>query len=309
MATIAISGASGFVGSALARTLAARGDRVKPLLRGRSSSEGIRWDPLRGEIDHAALAEVDAVVHLAGENVAGARWSAAQKQRIEASRVQGTSLLATALAARSDKPRVFVSASATGFYGTHGDEPLSEQAPAGHDFLAQVCQRWEAAAEPARDAGIRVAHPRFGLVLHPSGGALAKMLPAFRLGVGGKLGSGAQFMSWVALEDAIAALVFALARPELSGAFNVTAPEPVTNEAFTRALGAALARPTVLPVPGFALRALFGEMAEVALLSGARVVPQKLLAHGFTFAQPELAPYLANVLSARAREPQANGLS
>jgi uncharacterized protein len=296
VATIAISGASGFVGSALSRALLARGDRVLALVRPGSRQEGIRWDPVRGEIDQAALAGVDAVVHLAGENVAEGRWSEAQKQRIAQSRIQGTTLLARALAALAQKPSVFVSASAVGFYGAHGGEPLDERAQAGHDFLAEVCQQWEAAAEPARAAGIRVVHPRLGIVLHPSGGALAKMLPAFRLGAGGKLGSGEQFMSWVALEDAIAALLFALARPELSGPYNVTAPEPVTNEALTRALGVALSRPTLMTVPRFALRALFGEMAEVALLSGARVMPAKLLAHGFLFAQPALAPYLASVL-------------
>jgi uncharacterized protein (TIGR01777 family) len=296
MATIAISGASGFVGSALGRTLVARGDRVRALVRPGSRVQGIRWDPERGEIDAAALAGVDAVVHLAGESVAGGRWSDAQKQRIEQSRVNGTRLLAHALAQLERKPEVLLSASAVGFYGAHGSEPLDERDSGGEDFLAQVCKRWEAAAEPAREAGIRVVHPRLGLVLHPSGGALAKMLPAFRLGVGGKLGSGAQFMSWVALEDTVAALSFALSRRELSGPLNVTAPEPVTNEAFTRALGAALSRPTVLPVPRFALRALFGEMAEVALLSGARVKPKQLLDHGFSFAQPQLTPYLASVL-------------
>jgi uncharacterized protein (TIGR01777 family) len=296
VATIAISGASGFVGSALSQVLLARGDRVEALVRPGSRREGIRWDPVRGEIDQAALAGVDAVVHLAGENVAGGRWSEGQKQRIAQSRVQGTSLLARALASLTHKPGVFVSASAVGFYGAHGSEPLDERAPVGHDFLARVCQQWEAAADPARAAGIRVVHPRLGLVLHPSGGALAKMLPAFRLGVGGKLGSGEQFMSWVALEDAVAALVFALSRHELTGPYNVTAPEPSTNEALTRALGAALSRPTLMTVPRFALRALFGEMAEVALLAGARVLPEKLRAHGFVFAQPALAPYLASVL-------------
>lgn len=285
----------------------ARGDRVKVFVRPgsaqaraaspeRNLADAIRWDPLRGEIEQAALAGVDAVVHLAGENVADGRWSEAQKQRIEQSRVNGTSLIARALAVLDPKPELFVSASAVGFYGAHGSEPLDERDPVGSDFLAQVCQRWEAAAEPARQAGIRVVHPRFGIVLHPSGGALAKMLPAFRLLVGGKLGNGSQFMSWIALEDTVAALSFALLRRELVGPVNVTAPEPVSNETFTRALSAALARPALMTVPRFALRALFGEMAEVALLSGARVRPQKLLDQGFSFAHPELAAYLASVL-------------
>lgn len=306
MATIAISGASGFLGSALVHALRARGDRVLALVRPGSAAPGIRWDPGRAEIDAAALVGVDAVVHLAGENVAAGRWSDAQKQRIEQSRVDGTTVLARALAGLEKRPEVLLSASAVGFYGAHGDEALDERDAAGEDFLAQVCKRWEAAAEPARQAGIRVVHPRFGLVLHPSGGALAKMLPAFRLAVGGKLGDGAQFMSWIALEDAVSALSFALARRDLTGPINVTAPEPVTNEEFTRALGAALSRPTLFSVPRFALRTLFGEMAEVALLSGARVKPAKLLAHGFSFAHPELAPYLASVL---AKGVQAKGLS
>jgi uncharacterized protein (TIGR01777 family) len=296
VATIAISGASGFLGSALARVLVARGDRVKALVRPGARQAGIAWDPARGQIDRAGLAGVEAVVHLAGENVAGGRWSEAQKRRIEHSRVDGTRLLADTLAGLETKPEVFISASAVGFYGPHGEETLDERDPAGRDFLAQVCERWEAAAEAARVAGIRVVHPRFGLVLHPSGGALAKMLPAFRLLVGGKLGSGKQFMSWVALEDAISALTFALAEHGLRGPVNVTAPAPVSNAEFTAALGRALSRPTLLTVPSFALRALFGEMAEIALLAGARVLPQKLLDHGFRFAAPELAPYLDSVL-------------
>jgi uncharacterized protein (TIGR01777 family) len=297
MATIAISGATGFLGSALRSFLAARGDRVLALTRPGSREPGIRWDPERGEIDAAALEGVDAAVHLAGENVAGGRWSDAQKRRIEQSRVQGTTLLARALAGLRRKPALLISASAVGYYGARGPEAIDERAGPGSDFLARVCVQWEASAEPARQAGIRVVHPRFGIVLHPSGGALAKMLPAFRLLAGGKLGDGEQFMSWVALEDAVAALAFALATPALTGPFNVTAPEPVTNAEFTRALGAALSRPTMMTVPRFALRALFGEMAEVALLSGACVEPNKLLGHGFTFAAPTLAPYLERVLA------------
>lgn len=296
MATIVISGATGFLGGALRALLTTRGDRVLALTRPGSREQGIRWDPARGELDAAALEGVDAVVHLAGENVAGGRWSDAQKRRIEQSRAASTSLLARALAGLRQKPPVLISASAVGYYGARGAEPIDERAGPGDDFLARVCVQWEQSAEPARQAGIRVAHPRFGLVMHPAGGALAKMLPAFRLFAGGKLGSGEQFMSWVALDDAIAALAFALSRPDLSGPFNVTAPEPVSNAEFTRALGAALSRPAVMTVPRFALRALFGEMAEVALLSGACAKPQKLLDLGFEFAEPALAPYLARAL-------------
>jgi uncharacterized protein (TIGR01777 family) len=307
VATIAISGASGFLGRALADSLAARGDRVLPLTRPGGQKAGIRWDPERGEIDAPALEGVDAVIHLAGENVAGGRWTAAQKRRIEQSRVASTTLLARTLAGLARKPAVLISASAVGYYGARGSEPIDESANPGADFLARVCVEWEASAEPARQAGIRVLHPRFGLVLHPSGGVLARMLPAFRLLAGGKLGGGEQFMSWVALEDALAALRFALARPELAGPVNVTAPEPVSNAEFTRALGDALGRPALLTVPRFALRALFGEMAEVALLSGACAKPARLLAQGFSFQHSTLAPYLKRVL---ARAPaQANGLS
>ncbi len=307
MATIAISGASGFLGGSLARRLAAGGVHVLALTRPGSQKPGIRWDPERGEIDAGALEGVDAVVHLAGENVAGGRWSDAQKRRIEHSRVAGTGLLARTLAGLARKPAVLISASAVGYYGAHGAEPIDESAAPGSDFLARVCVEWEASAEPARQAGIRVVHPRLGLVLHPSGGVLARMLPAFRLLAGGKLGSGAQFMSWVALDDALAALQFALARSELTGAINVTAPEPVSNEEFTRALASALGRPALFTVPSFALRALFGEMAEVALLSGACAKPARLSAHGFVFQHPTLAPYLQRVLAPASA--QANGLS
>lgn len=277
------------------------------LTRPGSPRPGIRWDPARGEIDAVALEGVDAVVHLAGENVAGGRWTEAQKRRIEQSRVESTGLLARTLAGLSRKPAVLISASAVGYYGAHGNQPIDESAGPGADFLARVCVQWEASAQPARAAGIRVVHPRFGLVLHPSGGALARMLPAFRLFAGGKLGSGEQGMSWVALEDAIAALEFALTHAQLTGPFNVTAPEPVSNAEFTRALASALGRPAVMTVPRFALRALFGEMAEVALLSGACVNPARLLELGFSFQHATLGPYLEHVLG-RSRA-QANGLS
>lgn len=298
MATIAISGASGFLGSALSDLLRARGDRVRPLARpGHAQSDGIHWDPVGGTIDQRALEGVDAVVHLAGESVGDGRWTAEKKQRIRASRVRGTALLAGSLAALRKRPRVLVSGSAVGYYGAHGDEQLDESAPAGSDFLAEVAAEWEAAAEPARAAGIRVAHPRTGIVLAPHGGALAKLLGPFKLGLGARFGAGTQWMSWVAFDDAVNALVHALDCDALAGPFNVTAPKPVTNAELTRTLARALDRPQLLAIPAFAARALFGEMADVALLSGVRALPARLLATGFRFAHPELAAFLAQALA------------
>lgn len=294
MRTIVISGASGFIGSAVANTLRERGDRVRALVRpGHSSEDGIFWDPAGGTIDQRALEGADAIVHLAGESVAAGRWNEQRKQAIRESRVRGTSLIASAVARLRRKPQVLISASAVGFYGDRGDELLDEASPRGADFLSEVVQAWEAAAQAARDAAVRVAHPRFGLVLAPEGGALAKMVLPFKLGLGAKLGTGKQWMSWVALDDVVAAILAVLDRDDLAGAFNVTAPEPVTNEEFTRALAQALRRPAPFTVPAFAARLAFGEMADSALLSGARVLPKRLLESGFAFAHPQLQPYLA----------------
>jgi uncharacterized protein (TIGR01777 family) len=293
--TIAISGASGFIGSALGRLLRAQGVRVRPLLRpGRQAEDGIAWDPERGTIDAAALEGLDALVHLAGDGVADGRWTAAKKARIRDSRVRGTELLAQTIASLAHKPGVWLSGSAVGYYGDRGADEVDESDPPGHDFLAEVTQAWEHAAQPARDAGVRVVHPRFGIVLGAEGGALAKMLLPFKLGVGGKLGSGSQYMSWIALEDTTRALLH-LIDHDVHGAFNVTAPEPVTNAEFTRALGAALHRPTILPLPGPLARLALGELADVGLLGGVRARPKRLLASGFRFAQPELAPFLAHL--------------
>ncbi|MET0344036.1 MAG: TIGR01777 family oxidoreductase [Polyangiales bacterium] len=297
MSIIAITGASGFVGSALAAFLRARGDRVRPMVRpGRRAEDGIAWDPAGGQVDEAALAEVDAIVHLAGENVGDGRWTAAKKQRIRDSRVDGTSLLAGALARMAKRPAVWVSGSAVGFYGDRGDARVDESASMGNDFLAEVTRAWEAAAAPARAVGVRVVHPRMGLVLAPHGGALAKMLLPFKLGLGGKLGSGTQGMSWIALNDAVRALVHLVDTAALEGPVNVTAPEPVTNAAFTRALGEALHRPTALTVPAPIAKLALGEMAQVALLSGVCALPRKLLDSGFRFTHPELGAYLAQTL-------------
>ncbi len=297
MRTIAISGASGFIGSALSRLLKKSGARVRPLVRpGKQGLDGIHWDPDQGTLDAKALEGVDAIVHLAGDGVADGRWSAAKKARIRDSRIRGTELLARAITGLTLKPSAWISGSAVGFYGDRGDLELDEQSSAGSDFLAEVCVAWEQAAEPARAAGVRVVHPRFGIVLGSEGGALQKMLTPFKLGVGGRLGDGKQYMSWIALEDAVRALVHALDRKDVQGPMNVTAPTPVTNEAFTKALGAALHRPTLLPVPGAIARLALGEMADVALLGGQRALPRQLLATGFQFEHPELAQYLGRVL-------------
>ncbi|HEX5659839.1 MAG TPA: TIGR01777 family oxidoreductase [Polyangiales bacterium] len=296
--TIAISGASGFIGTALSALLKRAGARVRPLVRpGKHGLDGIQWDPERGTIDSQALEGVDAIVHLAGDGVAEGRWSAEKKARIRESRVLGTGLLARAITGLSLKPGVFVSASAIGYYGDRGDEELDERSTPGDDFLAEVCKVWESSADPARAAGVRVVHPRIGIVLSPEGGALKKMLPPFKLGLGGRFGDGKQYMSWIALEDAVRALVHALDHKELRGPLNLTAPRPVTNAELTKSLGAALHRPTIMPVPGPLARLALGEMADVALLSGARVLPRQLLASGFQFEHPALKPYLERLLA------------
>jgi uncharacterized protein (TIGR01777 family) len=297
--TVAVTGASGFLGRALTQLLATGGHRVVRLLR-RRGPEGrpgdVFWDPDAGVIEAAGLEGVDAVVHLAGESVSGGRWSEERKRRIRDSRVQGTALLARTLAGLARPPRVLVSASGVNVYGDRGDQPTDETTPAGQGFLAEVVTAWEQAAAPARDRGIRVAHPRMGAVLAPHGGALARMLPFFRAGLGGRVGSGRQFMSWIDLDDAVGAIHHALFDEQLSGPFNVTAPSPVSNATFATTLARVLGRPAVLPVPGFALRAAFGEMGQELLLTGARVLPARLLRAGFPFVQPELEPALAEML-------------
>ncbi len=299
---VLVSGTGGLIGSRLAARLAGLGHTVVPLVRRRGDGN-VFYDPERGEIDRAGLsaAEIDAAVHLGGAGVADRRWSDARKREVRDSRTRATRLLAEALAGLEARPRVLVSASAVGYYGVQPEgpaaPPLTEDAPPGDDFLAQVCVAWEAAAGPARAAGIRVAHPRFGVVLATQGGALAKMLPAFRVGAGGPVGSGRQVMSWIALEDAVDALVFALETEALRGPFNTVAPEPVTNAEFARALGRALRRPALLPVPAAAISLLFGEMGRVLLLGGQRVVPARLAEAGFRFRYPALDGALASLLA------------
>lgn len=295
---IAITGSTGLIGEALRASLLADGHRVvRVVRRAASGPDEIRWDPAAGQLDPADLAGLDAVVHLAGEGIAEKRWTDAQKRRILTSRTEGTGLVARAMAeCGADGPRVLVSGSAIGWYGDRGDEQLTEASAAGTGFLADVCRQWEAAADPAREAGVRVAHARTGIVLDPDGGVLAKQLPLFRIGLGGRIGGGHQYMSWIAIEDEVAALRF-LVDHDLEGPVNLTAPNPVTNRAFTEALGAALHRPTVVPVPGFGPKLLFGgELVDELLLASQRVVPGRLEEAGFTFAQPELGPALAALL-------------
>lgn len=281
-----VSGASGLIGSALVPFLRTGGHRVRPLVRGRRAEadrDAVRWDVESGQLFGDELDAVDAIVHLAGENVAAGRWTTERKLRILESRSEPTRRLCAALAASAHPPRVLISASAIGFYGSAGEVVLDETSGPGAGFLAEVCQAWEAGTEAARAAGIRTVHLRIGVVLSAAGGALATMLPPFQLGLGGRVGDGTQYMSWVALDDLLGAILFALRREDVAGAINAVAPHPVTNAEFTSKLAAVLRRPALLPVPAAALRLLLGEMADEMLLASTRVVPQRLLTEGFAF--------------------------
>jgi uncharacterized protein len=294
---VAVSGASGLIGSALVRRLTMEGHGVVPLVRRTPMNGEIGWDPEGGQLDPHDLYGIDAIIHLAGENI-GVRWTPPRKARILRSRVKGTRLLSETAALMVNPPRVMVSASAVGIYGDRGDETLTEESPPGpaQDFLVSTGMQWEAGADAARTAGIRVVHPRFGLVLSRGGGALARMLLPFRLGVGGRLGSGSQWMSWISIDDAVSALLVLVVHEAAIGPVNVTSPTPVRNREFTSTLGRVLARPTVLPVPSLGLRLLFGEMADATLLASTRVVPKRLLELGFQFQHPALEPALRDVL-------------
>jgi uncharacterized protein len=294
---ILVTGASGLIGSALVPILTAAGHDVTRLVRSppQPGEKAARWDPQAGTIDAHAFEGVEAVVHLAGENIA-ARWTPAQKVKIRDSRVHGTQVLSGMLARLTDPPKVLVCASAIGYYGDRGAEVLSEDSAAGAGFLAEVCRAWEAAAEPARQKGIRVVHSRFGLVLSAAGGALAKMLPPFRLGLGGVLGSGQQYISWIALDDAVGVIERAIVTDALAGPINVVTPQALTNQEFTKTLGKVLGRPTIFPLPAFAARLMFGEMADALLLASTRVQPAKLLALGYNFRYPELEGALRHLL-------------
>ncbi len=293
---IAVSGSSGLVGSALLPFLTTGGHRITRLVRRPAGGDDIAWDVARGVQDLSRLEGVDAVVHLAGENIAAGRWTAARKEEIRRSRVEGTRRLSESLARLSRRPKVLVSASAIGFYGNRGDEILKEDSAPGSDFLAQVCRDWEAATDPASRAGIRVVHLRSGMILSPAGGALKKMLLPFKMGAGGRIGSGAQFMSWIAIDDTIGAIHHAIVTESLQGPVNGVAPTPVSNAEFTRTLGRVLSRPAIAPMPAFAARLAFGEMADALLLASQRVMPTRLQATGYQFRHAELEGALRHLL-------------
>jgi len=282
---ILITGGSGFLGRALTPFLRERGWTVRRLLRRelRPGGEEFAWNPARGDIDASAFKGARAVVHLAGENIAGGLWTPAKKERIRKSRIDGTRLVARAIRAARPAPEVLVSASATGWYGNRPEGVVDELTPAGGGFLADVCREWEDAALEAASEHTRVVPLRLGVVLDPAGGMLRRLLPFFRLGLGGRIGSGRQPMSWVALADLLRVVEFALGDEGLSGPVNATSPRPVTNAEFTRAIGRAVHRPTLLPVPAWTMRLLPGEMGEELLLSGCRAQPARLIERGFRF--------------------------
>jgi uncharacterized protein (TIGR01777 family) len=284
MSRIAITGATGLIGRALSASLIADGHRVARVLRDPSAAraEDIVWDPEADSMDPAGLEGVDAVVHLAGEPIGASRWTAETRRRIHDSRVRGTDLLARTLAGLEQRPAVFVSSSAVGVYGDRDAEELTEDSSHGDDFLADVCVAWEQAADPAREAGIRVVHPRTGVVIAKDGPLIDKVELPFRLGVGGKVGSGRQFVPWISLDDEVAALRFLIDRP-LQGPVNLTGPNPATNLELTKALGTVLRRPTIMPIPSFAIRLLYGEMGETLATVSQRVLPRRLLDAGFSF--------------------------
>lgn len=297
---ILISGASGLIGQPLTAQLEKQGHQIARLVRRPAdwAKKEVYWDPEKGSLDKSPLVEFapEAVIHLAGENIASGRWNDTLKAKIRDSRVNGTDILALALASLDPKPKCLIMASATGYYGERGDELLIENAASGHNFLAEVCQAWEASAKPAEDAGIRVVKLRTGVVLSKKGGALKKMLTPFRLGAGGVIGDGRQYLSWITLADMVSAYLFALENENLSGPVNAVSPNPVTNKEFTKALGRALFRPTLFPLPASTARMLFGEMAEELLLASTRAKPGALERAGFTFSHPEIREALKAVL-------------
>jgi uncharacterized protein (TIGR01777 family) len=295
---VLVSGASGLIGSALLPYLTARGHDADRLVRvlAKTRSAGVFWDPSAGVLDATNLEGFDAVVHLAGENIAGGRWTAERKRRILESRRKGTQLLVETLSRLAQPPGVLVSASAIGLYGDRGPETVGEDSPPGKGFLPEVCVAWEEATRPASQKGIRVVTPRIGIVLSAAGGALKQMLRPFRMGLGGKIGSGNQYMSWITLDDLVRVICQSIEDHSLTGAVNAVAPNPVTNLEFTRTLGRVLSRPAILPLPAFAARLLLGEMANELLLSSTRVEPAKLLTTGFCFQHSELESALRHIL-------------
>lgn len=300
---ILIGGSHGLVGTALIKSLETEGHEIFRLVRHAPTSKTeVEWSPDRYSIALARIEGFDAVVNLAGESIAEGRWTDEKKRRIRESRVKGTKLLGDALANLTVRPKTFVCASAIGYYGNRGDELLTETSAPGDEFLAKVCAEWEGATALATEKGIRVVNARFGVILDTNGGALKKMLPPFRMGVGGKVGSGKQWMSWIALDDVVGGIQFALANDSIKGPVNFVAPVPVTNAEFTKTLGKVLSRPTVLPIPAFAIKLLFGEMGEALLLGGQRVAPERLIEAGYAFQYSVLDSALHHVLNKRHEE-------
>src|ERR1043165_2417787 len=294
---IAIAGASGLVGKALTPLLEADAHDIVRLVRNSPKAGEVEWHPNQDAIEPDKLEGFEAIINLAGENIAEGRWTEEKKKKIHDSRVHGTHLLSEAIAKLMNKPRVFLCASATGIYGDRGDETLVEQSESGGGFLAGVCREWEKATEPAHRAGVRVVNLRFGPILARAGGMLEKMLTPFKMGLGGKIGSGKQYISWVGIDDVVAAIKLALNDESIRGPLNVVSPQPVTNERFTRALAEALSRPTVMAMPAFAARLAFGEMADEMLLVSQRVMPKRLQAAGFQFQYSDLESALQHYLT------------
>jgi uncharacterized protein len=293
---VLISGATGLIGSALIPELESGGHQITRLTRSPRSGNDVGWNPDAGEIDASRLEGHDAVVHLAGESIGEGRWTQEKKRRILQSRTKGTRLLADTIVNLPEPPNVMVSASAVGYYGDRGNELLREESGPGSDFLAEVCKAWEAAADPAREAGARVVHPRNGVVLSTEGGALARILPIFKLGGGGRIGSGRQWWSWVAIDDVVGAILHALTHDSVEGPVNLGSPNPLTNAGFTRVLGKILNRPTIFPLPAPAARLMLGEVADALLLASQRMEPARLKESGYEFRYPELEGALRHLI-------------
>lgn len=293
---VAVTGSHGLIGEALVRFLSAAGLQMTRVVRSDPGPGEVGWDPTGGVIQADGLRGIGAVVHLAGEPIAAQRWTEAHKRRVRDSRVLGTRLIAQALAGLHDGPKVLVCSSGMNYYGDRGDEVLTEDSGPGEGFLARVCQEWEAAADPARAAGVRVVHLRTALVLSPRGGLLKKVLPLFKLGLGGRLGSGRQYWSWISVDDVVGIIGHALSSDALAGPVNTAAPAPVTNEEFTSTLAGVLGRPALAPVPKFGPRILLGQMADELLFSSARLLPARLQAHGYEYRHPKLEPALRDLL-------------
>ena len=299
MRRVLIAGASGTIGRALVHFLQTQGhDVVRLVRRPPSGVDEVFWNPGAGELDIGALEGVDAIINLSGENVAGGRWTGARRDAIFRSRVDATRTLVGVIRQLQRKPEIFVSASAVGFYGDRGGEILTERSRVGQGFLSEVCLAWETHAEGARKVGVRTVLTRFGVVLTPKGGALAKLLPVFRVGLGGPVGGGAQWMSWIGIDDVIGGIYHVLNQPTCDGPMNLVAPEPVTNREFAKTLGRVLRRPAIVPAPRFVLRGIFGEMANATVLASTRAVPERLLATGYQFKHSELEAALRHVLRA-----------